>query len=85
MFHGHGGKPESSKEDLKHYFRQVNLALSCFLTEKRQPMILCCVSDQASVYREVNSYPYLLEDVVTGNMDQYHGTAVAQPGVAEHE
>lgn len=70
VFHGHGGKSETSKQDLKHYFRQINLALSSYLTEKRQPMILCCVSDQASVFREVNSYPYLMVDVVTGNTDR---------------
>jgi hypothetical protein len=70
VFHGQGGKPETSRRDLREYYRQVDQAVTRFLRDNDQPLILACVADQASVYRDVNNYSRLLPQVITGNADE---------------
>ncbi len=70
VFHGHGGKTETSKEEIRYYYRQVNHAVTECLSGKRQPMVLACVAQQAAIYREMNTYPYVLEQIAAGGTDQ---------------
>ena len=70
VFHGQGGRPETSKRDLQHYYRQVNQAVTKYVGKDRRPMVLACVADQVSVYRDVNSYPNLINEVAAGAADR---------------
>ncbi len=71
VFHGQGGKPDSSKEDLQAYCRMVEQAVYQRLRDERAPLVLACVDYIASIYRSLNRYPYLLAEQLSGNTD-YH-------------
>ncbi len=66
VFHGQGGKPDRSQEDLVAYCRQVNKAVADSLNGQSRPLILACVDSQMPVYRQINSYPNLQEQIVPG-------------------
>ncbi|MGI9515996.1 MAG: hypothetical protein ACR2NP_03025 [Pirellulaceae bacterium] len=66
VFHGQGGKPDRSREDLVTLYRQVNKAVADFLNGQQRPLILAGVESQMPAYRQVNSYPQLLEPIVPG-------------------
>ena len=66
VFHGHGGARDSTKEELQTFYRQIDSAVSEYLRDGRQPLILACVANQAPIYRKINSYPYLLDQIVSG-------------------
>ena len=70
VFHGHGGEPDTSNDDVRFYFRQVNHTVADHLAGKREPLLLACVADKSPIYREINTYPYLLEQLAVGNTDQ---------------
>lgn len=70
IFHGHGGLEEELKNRLKQYFQKVDRALNDFLAEKKAPLILASVDYFLPIYKKVNSYSYLLDEVVSGNPDK---------------
>jgi hypothetical protein len=67
MFHGHGVGTDDTKDRLLRYFRQVDGGLRDFLREKRAPLVLAAVEYLFPIYREVNTYQYLLDKGITGN------------------
>lgn len=68
-FHGHGGGDESDKNDLLRYFHLVEDALSGFLQGDEVPLVLAGVEYLLPIYKEANKYPYLIDNVITGNPD----------------
>jgi hypothetical protein len=69
VFHGQGGIPDAMKDDLRAYLRAVSSAVEKRLSGQTGPLILACVDSVAPVYREVNTYPHLLDERVEGNPD----------------
>ncbi|MCO6457075.1 MAG: hypothetical protein J5I93_17405 [Pirellulaceae bacterium] len=87
VFHGQGGVSDSVKDDLRSFFRLVSSAVSKRLGTGRQPLILACVDYLAPLYREVNSYPALLPQIVEGNPDYLDANQLFQrvrPLAAQH-
>lgn len=70
IFHGHGGLEESLKDRLRQYFQKVDRALNEFLGEEKIPLVLASVEYFLPIYQKANSYPYLLDAVVSGNPDK---------------
>ena len=69
-FHGHGGgSDEGDKSELLRYFRLVSGGLTEFLQGDRVPLVLAGVEYLLPIYKEANTYPYLIETVITGNPD----------------
>jgi len=69
IFHGHGGPEETAKPDLLRYFQLVDKGLRDLMGEKNVPLVLAGVDYLLPLYREANSYPYLLDQGITGNPD----------------
>jgi len=91
VFHGQGGKPDSKKEDLLNYFRQINSAVAARLHKEHRPLILACVDYEVPIYRETNTYPHLVNESISGNADymtanQLHEKALPliQPELRRH-
>ncbi len=91
VFHGHGGKPDTAKEDLKSFLRLVAQAVEQQLNGERAPLILATVASSAPVYREVSQYAHLLNEVIAGSPDhltphELHASAwpLVEPSLA-HE
>jgi len=69
VFHGQGGVPDAMKDDLRAYFRTINAVIDKRLSGESAPLILACVDYLAPLYREVNTYPHLVDETVDGNPD----------------
>jgi hypothetical protein len=69
VFHGHGAGDENEKENLRLYFNRVDEALRKLLREEHASLVLAGVEYLLPIYREANTYPYLLETGIIGNPD----------------
>ncbi len=60
---------ETAKADILRYCQLVDQGLRGILAEQRIPLVLACVDYLLPIYREANTYNYLLERGVIGNPD----------------
>ncbi|MBD2677388.1 MULTISPECIES: hypothetical protein [Nostoc] len=67
VFHGHGAGDEDEKENLSIYFHRVNEALQELLKAEHAPLVLAGVEYLLPIYREANTYAYLVDTGITGN------------------
>ncbi|MBD2612027.1 MAG: hypothetical protein FWK04_25005 [Nostoc sp. GBBB01] len=67
VFHGHGAGDEDEKENLSIYFHRVNETLQELLKAEHAPLVLAGVEYLLPIYREANTYPYLMDVGITGN------------------
>jgi Bacterial archaeo-eukaryotic release factor family 3 len=70
IFHGHGSASDVQKERVLRYFRKVNRALREVLAGERAPMVLAAVEHLAPVWRQVNAYPHLVDQVLAGSPEE---------------
>jgi hypothetical protein len=66
IFFGHGAG-YNTKEIIQRYFQVVNKSLHEYLRNEKIPLVLAGVDYLLPIYREVNTYPYLLEEGIEGN------------------
>jgi Bacterial archaeo-eukaryotic release factor family 7 len=69
IFHGHGAGDEDKKENLSLYFHRVNEALRELLKDEHAPLVLAGVEYLLPIYREANTYSYLMDSGITGNAE----------------
>jgi len=70
-FHGQGGKVDRRKGELHDYFRIIDRALHSHLTSSQKPLLFAGVGYLFPLYREVNTYPQLLETPIAGNPEHW--------------
>ena len=58
---------EGQKVRMRSYARQVDQALRPLLTGLQVPLVLAATEPMATIYRSVNSYPYLADTTIAGN------------------
>ena len=63
----HGAGLDDSKDDIRRFLLQVDRGLQEVLRLERAPLILAGVDYLLPIYREVNTYPHLLEEGIIGN------------------
>jgi Bacterial archaeo-eukaryotic release factor family 3 len=70
-FAGHGVDVEDATHQphdaILRYCQQVDTSLRAFLRSEHAPLVLAGVEYLLPIYRRANTYPYLLEEAVTGN------------------
>jgi len=68
---GHGVGIEDATHEpndaILRYFQQVDTGLRAFLRDEHAPLVLAGVEYLLPIVRRANTYPYLLEEGVTGN------------------
>lgn len=64
-----GGAEEEDKERILRFFRQIERGLQDVLRNEQAPLVLAGVDYLHPLYRQVNTYPYLVEGSVTGSPD----------------
>jgi hypothetical protein len=69
-YHGHGAGTDDNKENIQRFLRTVNEGLHPYLNQEDAPLVIASVDYLQPIYREVNTYPHLLEDGVSGNPDE---------------
>lgn len=68
VFHGQGGENANDKARLEEYLRRVDegiKTMSC--DDDKKPLVLYTTPELAGIYRNVNTYPHLIEDFAEGN------------------
>ncbi|MFW6173761.1 MAG: hypothetical protein ACOC5T_08455, partial [Elusimicrobiota bacterium] len=74
IFHGQGVVDDEKKEELLQYFRLIDQSLTKYLNQKskkqKSPLIVMCVNELFPLYKEINTYPYLLDKYIEGNPDE---------------
>ena len=86
MFHGHGAGAREKKDNILRYFRQVDKGLQDLLPGEGLPLVLVGVDYLLPIYREANTYRYLVSAGIEGNpealsAEELHGRAwaIVQP------
>lgn len=73
IFHGQGVVDDGKREELLQYFRMIDQGLNKYLNPRNKknkiPLIVMCVKELFPLYKEINTYSYLLETNVEGNPD----------------
>jgi hypothetical protein len=64
------GNVVDDKENLRRYFRQIDVGLHEVLRNERAPLVLAGVDYLHPIYKEVNTYPHLMNEGVAGNPDR---------------
>lgn len=70
ILHGHGSAGDIQNDRVLRYFRKVNRALREVLAGERAPMVLAAVEHLAPLWRQVNTYPHLVDQVLAGSPEQ---------------
>jgi hypothetical protein len=68
--HGQGSQRDSRKSELHEYFRGVDQSVRAIVGDSDDaPLVLAIDAPEFPIYREVSSYPQLMDDIVAGNPD----------------
>jgi len=70
VLHGQGIGAEVQKERLGRYLQAVDGAVRRSLREQQAPLVLAGVEYVRAMYRDVNTYPHLLEAGISGSPDR---------------
>ncbi|MBI1899143.1 MAG: hypothetical protein HYZ57_21515 [Acidobacteria bacterium] len=73
MFHGHNTQEGDGKIALWEYFRQVDNGVRTVLRGERGPLVFAGVEFLFPIYKDANTYPNLIDDIVAGNPDELSG------------
>lgn len=65
IFHGQEAATGKRKNEIKKYLRAINDGLAPLLREENRPMLIAAQRPLFDIYKEVNSYPHLMEDNLT--------------------
>lgn len=86
VFYAYGVDIDDAKGRILRYFREIDAGLHGLLRDERVPLILASVEYLLPIYREANTYPYLMEKGIPGNpellsAEELHkqAWAIAQP------
>jgi hypothetical protein len=67
MFHGHGPGGEVLKTQLLRFFQEIDRGLHDLLKDKKSPLVLAGVDYYFPIYREANTYNFLVEGGIEGS------------------
>ncbi len=68
-FFGHGASETDRKEILEQYFREVEKGVTQAVKQINDPLLLAGLKTNISIYKKVNNYNRLLENVIERNPD----------------
>ena len=84
--HGQGISKDYDKVNILRYFQQIDRGLHEVLREEHSPLIVAAVDYLHPIYRDANTYHYLLDEGIGGNPDglsdealQEQAWAIVQP------
>jgi hypothetical protein len=67
IFYAYGVDIDDAKGRILRYFREIDKGLHGLLKEERAPLVLASVEYLFPIYREANTYPYLIDKGIPGN------------------
>ncbi|MBV7331609.1 hypothetical protein KFU94_25910 [Chloroflexi bacterium TSY] len=77
IFHGQGiGSKEMHKENLQRFLQQIAVGVKKTLNGEKAPLVLAGVDYVLAMYRQLNQYPHLVDEVLAGNPDECSAQAL---------
>ena len=71
IFHGRGVVDEDKKDELLQYLRKIDQGFLKYIEPKeKSPMLLMCVEALFPLYRQISTYPFLMDKFIEGNPDK---------------
>lgn len=70
IFHGHGVGTNHCKDNIFHFFRNIDKGLNKTLQKKDLPLLIAGVDYLLPIYKKANRYPNLLDQGITGNPER---------------
>jgi hypothetical protein len=70
IFHGHGVGTNNAKVNILRYFHKVDEGLQQLLRDEQAPLMLAGVDYLFPIYREANTYLYLVDEGIAGNPEE---------------
>ncbi len=70
IFHGQGVGKNHQKNNIFHFFREIDSGLHKLLTEKELPLVTAGVDYLLPIYKKANRYPMLMEKGIVGNPER---------------
>jgi len=80
LYHGHGAGADDAKRKTLHYFHRVDEVVNTALYGEQTPLVLAAVNYLLPIYREANSYPYLVEPAVAGSPERLSAAVLRRRG-----
>lgn len=69
VFFGHGGEDIDEEKELRNYYHRFDEALLKYLDGEETPLVLAGIDSLHPIYRKANTYPHLVEDGITKDVD----------------
>ncbi len=69
IYFGHGENVDQDRQEIERFSRRVDESLYQLIPDRQTPMILATVDYVAAIYRDVSTYPNLLEEGIAGNVE----------------
>ncbi|MBI3308565.1 MAG: hypothetical protein HYZ79_04260 [Candidatus Melainabacteria bacterium] len=69
-FHGHGVGKDHHADNILHFFRAVDKGLHSILKNQNYPLIVASVDYLLPLYREANSYAFILDEGILGSPER---------------
>lgn len=69
LFHGHD-PGDDMKKHIRQWFRTIDKAVVKLLSDASSPLVLAGVDSLFPLYKEVNTYPHLVDEGIPGNPDE---------------
>ena len=70
IFHGQGVGTNHYKDNIFHFFREIDKGLNKIAREKELPLVIAGVDYLLPIYKKASRYPNLLEKGITGNSER---------------
>jgi hypothetical protein len=64
---GTGSESEKEQDRFRHFLTEVERGVTKFLMRDAEPLILAGVEYDVAIYRQLNTYPHLLEQAIHGS------------------
>jgi hypothetical protein len=72
VYHGQGVGVDDTKDYIIKFFRRINQGLHNILNEGNTPLLLTGVEYLHPIYKAANTYPYLMDEGIMGNPDEWN-------------
>ncbi len=70
VFHGHGAGDDDREANTVRFLTQVDRGIHDVLADEHAPLVLVAVDELQAVYRDLQTYPHLIERHAKGNPDE---------------
>jgi hypothetical protein len=67
---GTGSESEKEKDRFRHFVKEVERGVTKLLRRGAEPLILAGVEYDVAIYRQLNTYPHLLEQAIHGSPER---------------